>query len=34
MEGNEQKKVVIELQNVQRTIIEGDEVVHDLRGVS
>ena len=28
MEGNEQKKVVIELQNVKRNFIVGDEVVH------
>ena len=34
MEGNEQKKVVIELQNVKRNFIVGDEVVHALRGVS
>ena len=34
MEGNEQKKVVIELQNVKRNFIVGDEVVHTLRGVS
>ena len=34
MEGNEQKKVVIELQNVKRNFIVGAEVVHALRGVS
>ena len=34
MEGNEQKKVVIELQNVKLNFIVGDEVVHALRGVS
>ena len=30
MEGNEQKKVVIELQNVKRNFIVGDEVVQDV----
>ncbi|MCD8317642.1 MAG: ABC transporter ATP-binding protein [Paraprevotella sp.] len=34
MEGNEPKKVVIELQNVKRNFIVGDEVVHALRGIS
>lgn len=33
METNE-KKVVIELQNVTREFLVGDEVVHALRGVS
>ena len=34
MEAKENKKVVIELQNVKRSFIVGDEVVHALRGIS
>ncbi len=34
MGGNEEGKVVIELQNVKRNFIVGEEVVHALRGVS
>ena len=30
----EDKKVVIELQNVKRDFLVGDEMVHALRGVS
>ena len=32
--GMENKKVVIELQNVKREFLVGDEMVHALRGVS
>lgn len=32
--GTEEKKVVIELQNVKRNFVVGDETVHALRGVS
>ena len=28
------KKVVIELQNIKRNFLVGDEVVHALRGIS
>lgn len=31
---NEERKVVIELQNVKRDFLVGDEIVHALRGVS
>ena len=34
LEQQEDKKVVIELQNVKRNFVVGDEVVHALRGVS
>ena len=34
MEGKTSKKAVIELQNVKRNFIVGDEVVHALRGIS
>ena len=34
MEEQNQRKVVIELQNVKRNFIVGDEVVHALRGIS
>ncbi len=34
MQDNSNKKVVIELQNVKRSFMVGDEMVHALRGVS
>ncbi len=34
MEENIHRKTVIELQNVKRNFIVGDEVVHALRGIS
>lgn len=34
MDNNEKKKVVIELQDVRRDFLVGDETVHALRGVS